>query len=128
MKVPQPTSATPTSSPAQGAEPRCPRVERRIASMSGSVAHGFLAMRRSRVSAEPWNSPPRSDGQRADFHAIDKNPLTTETVRPALAQNVRPAKNNGHVRRRAWHVQVSVDEVKTLTLEQIDDLYRLDVI
>ena len=27
-----------------------------------------------------------------------------------------------------WHVQVSADEVKTLTLEQIDDLYRLDVI
>ena len=27
-----------------------------------------------------------------------------------------------------WHVRVSEDEVKTLTLEQIDDLYRLDVI
>ena len=27
-----------------------------------------------------------------------------------------------------WHVRVSADEVKTLTLEQIDDLYRLDVI
>ena len=27
-----------------------------------------------------------------------------------------------------WHVRISADEVKTLTLEQIDDLYRLDVI
>jgi hypothetical protein len=27
-----------------------------------------------------------------------------------------------------WHVRISEDEVKTLTLEQIDDLYRLDVI
>lgn len=27
-----------------------------------------------------------------------------------------------------WHVRISPDEVKTLTLEQIDDLYRLDVI
>src|SRR5215213_2016432 len=27
-----------------------------------------------------------------------------------------------------WHVRVSADEVKQLTLEQIDDLYRLDVI
>jgi hypothetical protein len=27
-----------------------------------------------------------------------------------------------------WHVRISADEVKELTLEQIDDLYRLDVI
>jgi hypothetical protein len=27
-----------------------------------------------------------------------------------------------------WHVRISADEVKQLTLEQIDDLYRLDVI
>jgi hypothetical protein len=27
-----------------------------------------------------------------------------------------------------WHVRISADEVKTLTLEQIDDLYRLEVI
>jgi hypothetical protein len=35
------------------------------------------------------------------FHVITKNPPTTETVRPALAEAERPAKTNGHVRRRA---------------------------
>jgi hypothetical protein len=65
----------------------------------------------------------------AEFSSF--NEKFTDTLKPAGRRSPRCAgllQTLTMADDELWHVRISADEVKTLTLEQIDDLYRLDVI